>query len=398
MSSKMRGHPEEDARSVLTKEARKKTVLVHLGAWSKSRERFSGVCRFGREHNWTIHLVEDIASNVRYSWCAAIAYWKPDGLIVDGDDVPVPKRYKPVTVHCDADPSRMRGRYYGVCYDSIGSAEKVMNELTELNYPHYGFVGYYTRIGWSQARQAYFRERLGERFESALVLDDGDGDAVAHLKRIREWLAMLPRPCAIFAVNDAIARNVAILAQGMGIVIPDGLAIASIDNDEALCEGVRPTLTSVTQNFEESGYRAAEMLDRLMCGEPLEPPVRLLSETILTRRESTRLLKAGGIRVAAALEYLRRHAGEGIGVSEVVRFLGCSRRKAEGLFREYANRSILEEILDARFDRACVLLKIAHFPLDAIYQQCGYQDDTAFRRFFKSRAGVPLGEWRKLHS
>ena len=375
-----------------------KVVLVHLGSWAFSRKRFAGICRYGSRHNWEIHLVEHISDAVSYPWLEAVDYWRPDGVIIDGDDVEVPRRLRGVAVHCDADPRKITGRHYGVTYDSTNAADKVIRELMSLDYPHYAYAGYYESIDWSRARLLRFRNALGARFEPGNVLADGDGHVVEYLKRMHDWVKRLPRPCAIFACNDLIARHAAIFCRRLGLAVPDEIAIAGIDNDEALCESTEPELTSATQNFEESGYRAAEMLDRLMRGQNVAPPVQCLSEAILIRRQSTRTAKAGGARYVAALDYIRSKACDGIGVDDVVKFLSMSRRSAERAFRRFVGRTILEEISDVRYQKACCLLKDPTRTLGGLYAECGYRDNISFRRFFRNKAGVSLGEWRKKHS
>ena len=139
----------------------RKTVLVHLGRWSAARQRFAGICRYVRQHGWTLHLVENIAHDISYPWEAAIDYWQPDGVIIDGDDVYVPPRLKGLAVHCDADPRKMHGPYYGIVYDSIGATEKAIEELKSLEYAHYAFAGYYVRVGWSEVRLRQFRREFG---------------------------------------------------------------------------------------------------------------------------------------------------------------------------------------------------------------------------------------------
>ena len=375
------------------RESARKVVLVHLGRWSAARQRFAGICRYARQHGWTLHLVEDIAHDISYPWKDAIDYWRPDGVIIDGDDVYVPPRMKGLAVHCDADPRKMHGPYYGV-----GATEKAIGELKSLAYGHYAFAGYYVRVGWAEVRRNRFLKEFAGFRSPTFVLEDGNGQVVDHLRRMRVWLQSLPKPCGIFAANDRIGRDLANFCLQLGYAVPGDVAIVGIDNDETLCDGSEPTLTSATQNFDESGYRAAEMLDSLMRGLEVSPPVKCLSEAILIRRQSTRRFNAGTARLKSAVGFIRQHACEGIGAREVVQYLNCTRRKAERDFRAFTGHSIMAEILDVRYARACELLKNPGRSLESIYLDCGYRDNTAFRRFFFSRTGLPPGEWRKLHT
>ena len=94
-----------------------------------------------------------------------------------------------------------------------------------------------------------------------------------------------------------------------------------------------------------------------MQGEKVSPQVKCLSEAIILWRQSTRRFNAGTARLKSAVGFIRQHACEGIGAREVVQYLGYTRRKAERDFRAFTGHSIMAEILDVRYARACELLK-----------------------------------------
>jgi LacI family transcriptional regulator len=74
--------------------------------------------------------------------------------------------------------------------------------------------------------------------------------------------------------------------------------------------------------------------------------------------------------------------------------MGVSRRMAEVLFRRQMNRSIHEEIVAVRLDRAKLLLCNPRQDISAIAALCGWSSESVLRKTFKERFGVSMREWR----
>mgnify|MGYP004664928149 CR=1 FL=1 len=95
-----------------------------------------------------------------------------------------------------------------------------------------------------------------------------------------------------------------------------------------------------------------------------------------------------------ALEYIRRHAHEGIGVGNVVRAMGLPRRTAELQFRKVVGQSILDVINDVRFAKVFDLLANPRQSLKAIHDFCGFPTASALRKAFRRRIGLSMSDWR----
>ena len=104
------------------------------------------------------------------------------------------------------------------------------------------------------------------------------------------------------------------------------------------------------------------------------------------RRASTRRFVDGC--VAAAVEHIRKHACDGITVSDVVGVMGCSRSLAYLRFAEEVGHSILEEIQAVRIVHAEELLRKGNLSVEAVGDFCGYSSTSEFRRIFKRRIGL----------
>jgi len=371
-----------------------RSVLVFTIGWRFSYLRLSGIFRFARQHGWSVRVFEASDADERFRLDDAISLWGIDGCIVDGLVVN-PSRFAKIPIVCfDPDPEKTKGTCHGVSHDSRASVSLALSELLSLGYPNYAFAGFCHPHVWTKERVSTFLEVTSNRGIRQHVLPDGNGDVVRHMRRLAEWVVSLPRPCGILAVNDRIGAEILQICRRRGIAVPDEIAVVGIDNDELICENCEPTLTSAAPDFEESGHMAAKMLETLMSGGKVCPR-EVFSTPRIVHRRSTRKFNAGNVRLVKAVEYIRLHACEGIDVTDVVQMIGCDRRSAERRFREMTGHTILSEIQEVRFARACAILDDPARPIDQVAGECGYADESTFRRFFKRRSGMSPSAWRR---
>lgn len=376
-----------------------RNVLFFQYPWRLWRERLAGVYRYAKMAGWQV-CVAEYGRNFE-SVPAALRFWHPDGLIVEGGYTELSNfrhadfRGCPA-VFCDARASRMRRPYSGVAHDSSVTAMLAAKELISLGFSDYAFVGNLQPRDWSDHRRDVFSSAVaaaGGRlnvFESSAVQD-----LDAFRERLSPWLSALPRPCGLLAANDATADIVLRLLRNRRIKVPEDIAVVGIDNDTLICENSTPTLTSVAPDFERSGYLAAEMLDVRMNGEVVGDEIRTFGALHVIHRGSTRMLKRKDDTIKKALEFIREKAADGISPRDVVEQIGGSRRQAEYRFRDFVGKSIGEEILTVRLETAKKLLSDPSVLIGAVAERCGYSDDSLLRRAFKSATGLSLSEYRK---
>ena len=99
--------------------------------------------------------------------------------------------------------------------------------------------------------------------------------------------------------------------------------------------------------------------------------------------------------MSVALKPIRRNACDGLKSKDVVVEMGCSRRLAELRFRVVTGRSILEEILSVRIERAKYLLEHSEKSIAEIAAACGYGSANALRKVFAVETGKNPLAWRK---
>lgn len=215
------------------------------------------------------------------------------------------------------------------------------------------------------------------------------------LSRISEFIASLPKPCGIFAVNDEMAMNVMSAALMSGYNIPHDVAIASIDNDELLCDNAPVSLSSIAPDFEKSGRLAAELLLKTIDRPDLPLVVDHYGAAPLVRRKSTSVFKVRMHGVIEALEAIRmQYAHAEFDVDSVVSIMDCSRRSAETRFLKSTGETIGAAIRRRRLEAAEQLLQDDYLSISSIAARCGFADVGTFQKAFQRAHGQSPTAWR----
>ena len=126
---------------------------------------------------------------------------------------------------------------------------------------------------------------------------------------------------------------------------------------------------------------------------PVRKPFGALG--LIRRASSAPLRTRVNARVAEASAFIRAHACEGIGVDEVARHMGCSRRQAMTRYQEATGRSIFSEIRDVKFAHVLALLARRDVQIGAIANRCGWKSPMSLRTYFEKRMGMTLRAWRE---
>ena len=378
-------------------------VLFFQSTTQKSwREKLSGVYRSARDHDWFVQVIDRTSSpsDVR----AALKSWRPIGCLVDRGlaDGNAPDRIfgsLPV-VYLDQNPRHPSRKYPCVLHDSAATARMAAAELLSLNLPAYGFISPSKTYFWCLEREAAFRAEVEKAGKLYAGCHAGD-------QSLQQWLTTLPKPCGLLLTNDILAPLVFHAARAAGISIPRDLPIVSIDNDEIICESLKPGVTSILPDFEGAGYRLGSLLARMIgrngqsgaAGRNVHVSSELYGPLRLIRRGSSRRFENSDPRVGRALEFIRRNAcGRTITIDEILSVMDCSRRYATLLFRDCTGHSIVDEILNLRLERACELLQQTDLPVSDIISRCGYASESFFKKHFARHTGMSMREWRKRHT
>jgi len=260
--------------------------------------------------------------------------------------------------------------------------------LLDRGFQNFGFVK--GAASFATERTRGFVETIEAAGFSAKVHTAEEG----HDAQLRQWIAGLPRPLALASSGDRHASMANEACWQLNLRVPEEVAILGIGNHEQLCELSNPTLSSLEVDMERRGYEAAQLLDRILAGEPAPERPLLIPPVSVVERRSTSFFAFDDLEVAAALRFIRDNAGRTIHVRDVVAATKISRRSLEGRFTKLIGRSMHDEIWAAHFDLATRLLSSSDLRLKEVAERSGFRTASALVNLFQARMGLTPKDYR----
>ena len=281
--------------------------------------------------------------------------------------------------------------------DNAAIARLAADTLEKVGFGNFGFVGERSDIAWSAERERVFLSEIAKRGYNCRAFRYSDSEEQGDVKSLREWLAALPHPTAIFAACDMRARSVLDACIANGLRVPEDIAILGVDNDEVICETATTTISSIPLSAENAGFRAAEVLDRAMaCGNRLKrrPTEIFYTGTHVVPRRSTERVIAADALVRRCRMLMEANIGRPFNVHDLVASLDVSRRTLEVRFRAATGRSLNDEITALRIRRAKALLAKTSMTQAEIAAQCGFCDASHMSVVFRRHCSAPPSAFR----
>ena len=250
---------------------------------------------------------------------------------------------------------------------------------------------------FSILRERGFRDALGKKEITPTILSiDPTQNAFLEGDANCRRISVLPKPIAIFAAWDHAAVSALTICQKVGVKVPDQAVITGVDNDEILCLGVSPTLTSILPDHINLGKNAVLELQKMMNGRNPRKLVLKRSIREIISRNSTRPTKPAEHLIRNALDYISNHCEEPISVGDVVRHLRISRALADRRFRELHGESIRKAIAKARIAAIKKRLKTSRSQIADIAQTFGFANAATLSRYFHRETGQTPSAYRSL--
>lgn len=277
--------------------------------------------------------------------------------------------------------------------------------LWQRSFRQFAYVGcdYPLDVAHSEERHEAFSHelrRLGHVGEVPCI--DLGRFALMHTRapgHIVEWLKALPKPCGLFAYNDFTCLYVMSACRDAHIKIPEQIGLLGADDETAICESTRPTLSSIEPDFVGAGFQAAKQLDRFMrTGAPKKPLVRQYGVKKLHSRLSTLSVIVPMKLVGAIMERIRVSEGKGISIQQLAKEFGVSKRMLEYRFKSGQGDSIRSEILKAKLAAVERLLTTTTMPIKDISYMTDFGSGANLRYVFRKHRGVSLAQYRQDHS
>jgi LacI family transcriptional regulator len=212
---------------------------------------------------------------------------------------------------------------------------------------------------------------------------------------LHRWIWSLPKPCAVFASGDMLAARVLRACLHLEVPVPEQIAIVGVGDMPEFCLDLPIALSSVSVPWDQIGFEAGALLNRMMAGgKPPKSPI-LLAPLGVTVRRSSDVYAVADPRVADALRFIRAHACERISVPDILKKVPMGRRVLERKFRTLLNRSPHDEILRVRLEKTSKMLIHTNATLESIAEDAGFSTVARLSVEFKKRFELSPGAYRK---
>lgn len=356
--------------------------------------KLAGICAFGRRKRWNIRFIPYLSGATSFQ--SYLQIWHPDGIISDNIAFATTKSSGIPTVFIDADGALGHRHWPSVLHDPRTAARLAAAEFARLGLNHFAYLPPAEEREWSDERLDAFRKAT-TRPVDVFQKKRQENVTACYLKRLKKWACALPKPCGVFAVNDATADILLSICPLVNVKVPQDLAIIGVDDVLAICESTFPPLTSIAPAFKDSGTMAAQLLDMLMSGHEPDTRTLLFGSIDITRRQSTRRLYGRATELRSTRDLIYRESCQGLKARDVFAIMKGSRRNAEIQFKATTGRTVLEEIKNVRLRQAKRLLQTTSLSLAEIATKCGYKSSSYLRKAFEKRMQMTMGAWRKAH-
>ncbi|NLE22370.1 MAG: LacI family transcriptional regulator [Actinobacteria bacterium] len=244
-----------------------------------------GVTRAAREHEYAVVYVPDTRDGVHWERLLF------DGAIVSGpqkndDNLRFLRAQGLPYVTIGRDPDRPDEGYW-VDNDPEESARLVLDHFHAHGARRVAAITWPTTDYWTkQVLRAY--GAWCEEHDLAAHVEELTSDSAEALDAsARRLLESSSPPDAVFGVYELPAIAVLRAAAQLGIAVPGDLMVAG-PSDFGLAEGSQPPMTTLEYDAEGHGREAADMLIRLVRGERVEDPQRVLPVRLVERASTQR--------------------------------------------------------------------------------------------------------------
>ena len=378
---------------------RKHVALIIETSSIYGRDLLSGIERYMRLHDqWSVFLEQRDLWKQPPGW---LNDWRGDGII---SRATTPKLLEAVKKNgvplVEVTDRRGEVKLPQVRSDDNMIGRLAAEHLIERGFQTFGFCGFKSEA-WSQRREEAFVRVVAEKTESQCSCYNSTWHGRAartwqdEQRCIINWLQQMTPPFAVMACNDIRGQHVIDACAKLNLAVPEQVAVIGVDNDELLCRVCSPPLSSVIPNAQAVGFRAAEMLAQLMNGSAPEEPSQLIQPLGVATRQSTDVVAIDHRDLAAALQYIREHACQGLTVEQVVQNTRISRSTLERQVRKYLGRTPQEEIRQVQIKRVRELLLTTDFSAEKIAGLCGFEHPQYLHVVFKRITGMTTGAFRQ---
>ncbi len=206
------------------------------------------------------------------------------------------------------------------------------------------------------------------------------------------------RPFGLMAAADFLAHSVTQACETEGLSIPEDVALVGVDNCREICELSDTQITSIDNNTFQHGYDGAKLLHKLMNGGPRPSEPLIVPPGALYVRHSTDIMATRHRHVANAMQYISEHFADFELTPRIVASqVPMSARRLHAAFIRHVGRTVHQEIIHRRIQRALQLVQTTDRKLLDISESSGFSSAEFMSRTFRKSLGQPPSYFRKRY-
>jgi LacI family transcriptional regulator len=264
VATKLRYTPDSAARSLITRRTNTLGVLLPDLYGEFFSEVIRGIDPTAQKSGY--HILVSRAHNDRDEIEAAMRAMRGrvDGLVVMSPDIDaaalvanLPDDCPVVLLNCVVEGTE----FDSLNIDNYGGAYAMVTHLLGRGHQRIGFIAGHERNHDAAERLRGYRaalEDVGAEWRAEWERA-GDFTEASGYRAGEEFVALSPRPTALFAANDSMAIGALSALREAGIRVPEDVAVAGFD-DIPIARYMSPPRTSVHVAISELGERATRTL------------------------------------------------------------------------------------------------------------------------------------------
>jgi LacI family transcriptional regulator len=365
------------------------------------RGLLEGIIKYNRANGpWSIYFEPHGLSDPPPTWLTG---WRGDGILARIDDERMIRAVRSTGLPVVDLRGRLPNLGFPVlCVHNRLIAQRASEHLLSRGFKYYGFYGMPPgeHVHMDERCDWFVRQIKKAGYNCDVFKASPDQKHLPWQQQQEEiirWMSHLPKPVGVMCCNDDYGQQLLNACMMNGIHVPEEVGVIGVDNDEILCNMSTPPLSSIDVSPRLIGYEAAALLDRLMSGQKApKAPVEVEPGAVFTRQSSD-ILATEDRDVAWVVRFIREKACEGIGVEDVLRGYPIARSTLQRKMKKILGRTLIEEILRVRIERARILLVETEDPLDVIANKTGFNSGKYFSDVFLRETGVRPGVFRTRH-
>ena len=375
----------------------KRSVLVILG-WHDTRILLT-LARYACNADWhleTRHFFDDVLPRG----------WRGDGMIVSYPERPDLRRFirrqapRQPTVLIERNNPGLRVPQ--VAEDNFAAGQLAAEHFLERGHKHFvlfNTLWFHTREEKVSAeRWTGFQETLAKAGCAAKRLEYHASRSGSDWVRRRAWLIrrlrLLPRPVALFAMDDQHAAEAVEMCLESNLRVPQDVAVVGVGNIELACNTSHVPISSVDTAPDEIALAGARLLESIMAGGPAPKERILIPPRGLVVRQSSDALALTHPAMVRAAGYLHEHLTKPLAVDRLAAATGLARRTLYRVFKSELRCTPAALLHRERVAKAREMLEKSDARIKEVVSACGFGTARTMNRLFLRLEGCSPRAWR----